>query len=109
MKRSLTISAFLVIAIVVASYFVRIRISERKRLWAEQVMSVSKDVTVRQALEILGQPINEWKTVPAHLSRYSNGSISNYSRVLMFLRVNQGAFVYVGDNDLIISAEVFEQ
>ena len=96
-------------AISVASYYVHSRIAEEKRLWAEQVMSASKDGTIKRTLEILGNPTSEWKTIPADLSRYSNGSVTNYRRVLLFTHVNQGAFVYVDDNERIIGAEVFEQ
>jgi hypothetical protein len=84
-------------------------VAEKKRLWSDKVMSVGKGATVKQALQTLGRPTSEWKAFPAHLSRYSDGSITNFSRVLMFTHLNQGAFMYVDEHEHIIDTEVFEQ
>ena len=110
MKRTVTISTLLLLVVItVVSYCVHVQVAERKRLWSDKVISVGKGATVKQALQTLGRPTSEWKTIPGHLSRYSKSSVTNFSRVLMFTRVNQGAFLYVDENDRIIGAEVFEQ
>lgn len=107
MKRLPIICGVLLCSMIVGGIgYIRYHIATKKRLWAEKVETIR---TVHSALEVLGKPSGEWSTIPSYLSRYSTGSISNFNRVLMFTRVNQGAFLYVDENNAVIAVEVFEQ